>query len=325
MGMITNLDIFEKKWIKKDTPNWFYLVLGDDNEKKVWSSLKNMKFINLKGISDNYRISKSFFDIRDIFLIMKGSDVVNLNEVEDVEYFNPDSFCKDNLKMWRRITQNSPFFLQMKKGYKQDVSFSSALNVFFQDLKYRKTKGDRKFININDKNGIISYLEHGRVYHEIVREFDSLYHLNKLHINSFDDFVKLTYDFVKIVAGNYVLDNGYGIWDKHWKVIEDYIIQKLTIQELKKLMSKPFDYISYIYEREGEWFVNSPNLIIPRYSTLYFKKIGGERIGYASRGLEQEYINKMVQEYGLNHIYDIRTVDNHMNMIEILKKDFSNG
>ena len=101
--MIIDFQIFEKKWIKKEVPKWFYLVLrlpsGDfEKEKRNFTldSLMRMEFTQLKGISDHYRISKSFFDIRDSLLIMRGSDVVKLNDIEPIEYFNADSFCKNN-------------------------------------------------------------------------------------------------------------------------------------------------------------------------------------------------------------------------------------
>jgi hypothetical protein len=73
--MITEFQIFEKNWKPKNAPNWFFLVLklptgtfDDTKRKEVLSSLMNMELIQLKGISDHYNISKSWFDVRDILL-----------------------------------------------------------------------------------------------------------------------------------------------------------------------------------------------------------------------------------------------------------------
>ena len=138
--MITDFKIFEKNWKPKNVPNWFFLVLRlptgtFDYTKRtsVLNSLMNMEFIQLKGISDHYGISKSWFDVRDILLIIKGSEVIKLNDIEPIEYFNADSFCKDNFKFWRRVTQNSPNFSIVKN---QDVAFGSAIRKIFQDLHY---------------------------------------------------------------------------------------------------------------------------------------------------------------------------------------------
>ena len=92
--MITDFKIFEKNWKPKNVPNWFFLVLRLPTEifshintqrKEVLSSLMNMELIQLKGISDHYNISKSWFDVRDMLLIMKGSDVMKLNDIEPIE------------------------------------------------------------------------------------------------------------------------------------------------------------------------------------------------------------------------------------------------
>lgn len=70
--MITNFQIFEKNWTPKQVPNWFFLVLNESRGIPVFDSLMRMEFVGLRGVSDHYEISKSWFDVRGLLLIMRG-------------------------------------------------------------------------------------------------------------------------------------------------------------------------------------------------------------------------------------------------------------
>jgi hypothetical protein len=323
--MITDFQIFEKKWIPKNEPNWFYLVLrvGDD---KVWDSLMRMEFLNLKGISDHYGIAKHWFDIRELLVIMNGSEVLKLNKnLEPIEYFNPDFFCKQNFKYWRRLVMNDPQFIEYKNGRKRDITFTGALDKLFQNLAYRNIKkkrdGGLKFDTYHDKNGIINYIQD--IHYTLSEKIDDHYHLGQLHINNLDDFVKIILEMLKEYVVDYPMTKDYP-W-KNWKPIEDYIKDKLEFPELRKLFSKAFEINSVTFETEGEWAVNDKSFKIPKGSILYFKEEGGRRVSdYSSHGMEKERIDNIIKEYGLDHIYQIKTVHNHIDMMNILKNEYSN-
>ena len=328
--MITEFQIFEKNWKPKNVPNWFFLVLrlptgtfDDTKRKDVLNSLMNMELIQLKGISDHYNISKSWFDVRDILLIMKGSDVMKLNDIEPIEYFNADSFCKNNFKFWRRVTQNSPNFSVYKN---QDVAFSSAIRQIFQDLHYKNVKINKKggldFNVVYDNNGIIKYMEEEQ--YVLSNKVSHLYHAGQLKVNNLNDFTNIMLDILKDHAKDYPRTKSYSYAAEFWKKIEDYIINELTFKELKKILDGSFQYLSKVYEREGEWYNNGKSLRIPRGSILYFKQKGKRVDSYSSHGLEPEEIQQIVKDYGLDHIYQVKTVDNHMEMMEILKNEYSN-
>ena len=97
--MITKFKLFENK---KDIPNWFYLVLKfhEQEYEKTSDSLMRMELIQLKGISDSYMISKSWFDIRDLLIVMNGSEVNKLNTIEPIGYYDSDfniSLCASSI------------------------------------------------------------------------------------------------------------------------------------------------------------------------------------------------------------------------------------
>ena len=156
--MITKFKLFENK---KDIPNWFYLVLRfhEQEREKTLDSLMRMELIQLKGVSDSYGISKSWFDVRDLLIVMNGSEVNKLNTIEPIEYYDPDSFCKNNFKFWRRIIMSEPFFMTYNGGRKKDSAFISAIEKIFQSLPYKNVRDNKKGgLNISykyDKNGII--------------------------------------------------------------------------------------------------------------------------------------------------------------------------
>ena len=330
--MITDFKIFEKNWKPKNVPNWFFLVLRLPTEifshintqrKEVLSSLMNMELIQLKGISDHYNISKSWFDVRDMLLIMKGSDVMKLNDIEPIEYFNADSFCKDNFKFWRRVTQNSPNFSVYKN---QDVAFSSAIRQIFQDLQYSNVKINKKggldYRITYDKNGVIKYIEESQ--YVLSDKVSHLYHAGQLKVNNLNDFTNVMLEILKDYTKDYPRTKSYSYAAEFWKKIEDYINKELTFKELKKILDRSFQYLSKVYEKEGEWYNNSKSLKIPRGSILYFKQKGKRVDAYSSNGLEPEEIKKIVKDYGLEYIYQIKTVDNHIEMMEILKNEYTN-
>lgn len=327
--MITDFQIFEKNWTPKQIPNWFFLVLrlsttDFQKRKSELESLMNMEFVGLGGISDHYKISKSWFDVRDLLLVMKGSEVIKINNIEPIEYFNPDSLCKDNLFFWRRLTMNLPKWYD-RYGEKKDIAFSSAINGIIQDLHYTNVRHNKKggidFNIIRDKNGIMKYME-SSIY-DISHRFDDLYHMGQLHINSLDDFTTEMLKILKEVVKDDPNSKKWP-WDTWLLDIEDYILNKLKHHEMKRILKRAFNYLSHVYEDEGEWFNKGKSFKVPRGSILYFKEDMNRYTKFGTRGMKKEEIEKIVSDYGLNHIYDVRTVANHMEMMEILKTQFTN-
>jgi hypothetical protein len=258
---------------------------------------------------------------------MKGSDVIKMNNIEEIEYYNPDSFCKNNFVNWRRITMNLPHFTNFHSSkWKEDISFRGAISQIFKDLHYDKLTPNKSGgfkTNIHfDKNGVIKIIQSSQ--YKLTDMFDSLYQTNQLHINSLDDFTKKTLEILKDYISTHPISTDYP-WDKnYWFPIENYILNDLKFNELKKILSRSFKYISQIYEHEGEWSINSKSFKVPKNSILYFKEyVDGESNG-VSKGLSKELIDEIVKMFGLNHIYQIKTVSNHIDMTNILKNEYSN-
>lgn len=327
--MITQFNLYENKIIKKDIPKWFFLVLNI-YKNNLGESLRNMEFLFLKGISDDISICNSFFDIRDMFLIMDGSEVNKLNDIIPLEYFNPDFLCKDNFKYFRRILQDEPQFQSNKYNITHDITFSMLTDKIFQNLGIRIiNKRDDHGYNtrrIKDKNGVTKYIE--LCQYKLSENLNALYHLGRLHINSLDDFVKILLETLKEIVNSdirlsldypyhkiHVNNNHpyYNLLDK-----EEYIRTKLTLAELKRLIRPVFTYYSKIYSHEGEWYNTSKSFKIPKNSILYFKESN------RWNGFSKEKIDEFVAKYGLNYIYQIKTVANHEELFTILSNEYEN-
>lgn len=80
---------------------YYYLVLRltDDTLK----SLSTGELKGLQGISTSTSIINSWFDIRDLMLVMKREDVENCNKLTVVDYDDVDALVKDDLKLLRRL------------------------------------------------------------------------------------------------------------------------------------------------------------------------------------------------------------------------------
>jgi len=261
---------------------------------------------------------------------MKSSEVVKMNDIEPIGYFNPDSLCKNNFKYWRRLTMNEPKWGEMNNGQKMDFGFTAGISGIINDLPYTNTrpsgKGGIRSDSVYDKNGIIRYIRDSK--YEIEHHFEHLYYSGQLHINSLDDFTTVMLDTLKKVVVEEPNSKKWP-WDTHHEKVEKYILNGLKHYELKRILKRSFTYLSHVYEKEGEWYITGKSLKVPKGSILYIKEDPPEDkprvpIGFSSRGMKGEVIDKIVNDYGLDRIYDIRRVENHLEMMEILKTEFSN-
>lgn len=255
-----------------------------------------------------------------------------MNDIEPIEYFNPDSLCKNNFKFWRRLTMNEPKWTEGRNGQKTDLSFTAGLSGIINDLAYTNIrpsgKGGIKNDVVYDKNGIIKYIQQS--IYEIEHHFEHLYYAGQLHINSLNDFTTEMMKILKEVVKEEPCSKKWP-WDaeRHIKT-ENYILNDLKHYELKRILKRSFQYISKVYEKEGEWYITGKSLKVPKGSILYIKEEPqGDKplsgiYSYCSRGMKREVIDKIVDDYGLDRIYDIRRVENHLQMMEILKTEFSN-
>lgn len=103
-------NFYEYKLTTENYSKYYYLVLRLN--EKTFENLISGKFKNLKGISDNVEIINRFFDIRDILLIMDKKSVKELNDIEEVKYYDIDFLVKDSFKNLKRLTFDNKDYIK---------------------------------------------------------------------------------------------------------------------------------------------------------------------------------------------------------------------
>jgi len=224
---------YEYKLSNENYIKYFYLVLKDEEE--TFKSLVDGEFEGLQGISDSEKIINSFFDIRNLMLIMDKDKVKNLNEIEKVKYDDVDYLTKDTFKVMGRLTGN---ILEGK------VNISHLLYQGFRKHEYKKRS------DMNDNLFKLDKMIHKSEYYYIFKYLDdNCYEIfeNIKKVKDFNDLVNQTHDSLL----------------KHDKDFPKYKIEKI----LEYLI------LSYaaIFKKEGEWLVMSKSFKVPENSIILIK------------------------------------------------------
>lgn len=155
--------------------DYYYLVLRLNENTLI--NLESMKFEGLKGISDNTNIINSFFDVRDILLVMKKQKVNQLNELKKIDYTNIDELCENNMALLKRLYHAA-----------DDYDIHSLLYQGMMKLSYinrRPTNFDDKIVKLYNKLNKYNYKD--------IRNFErDLFSVKGIKVESFKDLVTKT-------------------------------------------------------------------------------------------------------------------------------------
>lgn len=176
-------------------PNWFYLVLrdgsvrGDKNPNVVWESLSRMKFDGLRGISDNILISRAWFDVRNIMLVMPADKVLEMNKINKIQYFNPDQLVNNNFEIIKRVMDN-------ERG-DDKYNITSTITKIFQNLS-----------SIGNQN-VIGSKKKSRIYGTWTRNPSAKYVRDIIHMMDIPSFYYGVGDYIydMIQKDNIVINN----------------------------------------------------------------------------------------------------------------------
>lgn len=351
-------EINESAPILKDT-DWFYLVIrghgsmrGHGNKDTVYQSLVKMEFEGLRGISDNPKVSMAWFDVRSIMLIMPSEEVKRLNDVEQIEYFNPDDLVKNNLEKIRRILDN--------ERSDDDYGLKSTITKMFQSNRFRvahilgskkksrmygtwKRDGSHKQYDVLER-----MFDNSTFYYGFGEYLTDKMTSNKIKVNSVSDISKEVVNFLETKKEDYN-DTYRNTWVS--KIYPDMMkhIEKYGDKYINQYIKWTLTYFGKVYnEREGEWIVHNRVFKVPENSIIYFKLTpdshwdGGDEEHYRkwvldyksklgkkdkyrseSHGFTEEQIKEVLSDYPmLKDLYDVRFVKHSQDMYDILKIHF---
>jgi len=229
--MITKL--YEYVLSNENFSRYYYLVLRFNEE--TFQPLIDCKMEKLVGISDNVGIIPSFFDIRDLLLIMDKKSVEDLNDVEKVNYESLDYLCEDSFKVLKRLAQ-----------VPTDSSINSLIYQGFRKCEYYKHKKNLEINNQlhklekikNNNISVFKYLDDNsyKILKNIEKTID------------FNDFMEQVYKSLDVLKS--------GLDKKIVRYIFEYVIIGYGI----------------LFKNEGEVFVKNEIFNIPEKSVLLIKE-----------------------------------------------------
>ncbi len=335
-------------------PKWFYLVLrsgtgrGNDDVENVYKNLKSGKFKGLRGISDNPLITRAWFDVRDIMVVMSADEVKKLNDITQIEYFNPDQLVKNNFEVLNRILDNERMVSNSGKNY---AAIQSTLIKIFQNTSYILRTGvsgkkRSRLAGTWDRDpsmkflyNVIFCLNSSRFYY--TADDDIVTYLNGgANINSVKDLANFVGYVIKTNRDKFTKSEYSFRKNELQDLVEHY--DKYGTKYIEKILQWVLTTFGKTYnKREGEWVVNSDEFRIPKGSYLFFKKTpqwndedkeeynkwvmdykSYKDSSIETTGLSNDIINQKVSEYGLDKIYQIRTVKHSYEMRDILLQNF---
>lgn len=316
---MNHLKLYEDFRILEDVPKYFYLVV---NIKRAWESLIKMKFVGLKGISDNPNIINSFFDVRDTLLVIDAQKVLEQNpDMFKIDYDNPHQLVSNNFEILNRLLQN-------KTIYYSDI-FAKLLRRHTWSPKYRQKQ--EKYQKLFDAT---KYLERNSYN---LGELFSKYE-NDIKINNLHDLAKWILDdalpMVEIENRNNL---PYGT--------QPYDLNDLSYNQLYFILQENiFDLVKHWKENEGEWIIKKDPIKqetifkIPEGSDLYFKlavdtKDPEETERYKNKfglhGLDSDtysgqenskLIQDLIENYDLENKYNVKYIKGYMKAHDIFKQ-----
>lgn len=295
--------LIEKSFTEFDIPRTFRVVFDINSDpNRVCKELSDMKLKGLTGISDRNDIAFHWLGVnRDAMLIMRGKDVVKLNNLTRFQYDNPHYFFSKGMWALKRLFQ---------KGNSQDGALRNILEYLFKVFEKHRMVGD---------------IHYSVPYQTLAFRKDA----KTVKIDSIKDFYKW---FMKAMKEEAEIDDKRE-WSRDFRSLYYEPLKDLSYSVMEKMMKEVFqNHITRIYKSEGEWVVKDNVLRVPPNSYLYilipkneykdFLKFKDENPALHStlKKMDKwawmieryEGIINAVKNYNLEKKYTIKYIDNVM-------------
>lgn len=274
-NMITKFKTFyEYKLTDENYNKYYYLVLRfNDN---TFESLCDEKFEDLKGISDNPNIINSFFDIRDVLLIMDKKNSDELNKLIKVDYDDVEKLTKDNFKIMKRITNDSDDYSIhsiIYQGFRKHTYYKYTKNLIVGD----KLNKLLKKIDTEEYKKVFKYIDKNT--HYIFDSIKNTITFDDFTYNVYNSLDKLDYKYSPIIVKN----------------ILEYIILTYAL----------------LFKKEGEIIVDSKYYHIPKNSTILIKKQHPDSYSFDEhKVILDKYFNNLKEKYNIKEIEYKKDINN---------------
>lgn len=288
-----------KFWLVFDLPhsNRAYDRQRADEHVKTLQGISQGHLVGVRGISASREIITGFLAVaRNAALVMDGSEVMRINDLERIAYEDPHYLVANNMSALYRIWQKS------QDGWGHQGMMQNLMEYVIRCLKALDLRlyNDLKYYGFQTKVGDV-WKEHAEAG-QTISTLDQL-----------RDF---------IIAAIHEAAGKKGRWTDHLSDMFEDMKPEIIDQAIEKALST----VAHVYNDEGEWIVRSPQFRIPEGSTLLivvhkedlnrfdeWKRNGEpEQFGFLQDRMETlDQLLNTIHEYDLEKRYRIRFVDAH--------------
>jgi hypothetical protein len=281
-----NIPIFF--WLVLDIPTYEKVEEMDSRRLKIMEDLSKGQLEGVKGISDTKQIVTEWFMMcRNAILLIDAPNLIQENDIQKIEYDNPEALCADDMEMLYRL-------FQKQRGKHGDGQLMQ--NVADYIMGAAKTIAPRPHYSLQ-YNGFPTYM-------------GDFWKNNPTGINSVADLVSKISEFLDEFAADR-------------RFVEDRAL--FTPEVLRECVLVGLKRVGQVYQSEGEWLVKSPHLHIPRRTIMMvgvdyqarekakdweheseWMKAAGP---WTYRVERYQRLMELIEKYHLHDYYDIRFVD----------------
>lgn len=274
-------------------PGTFRVVISLYETEKAAQQLANRRLEGVAGISSSGTIGLQWLGVaRDAMLAMPGPETLQLNNISEVRYDDPEYLMRDNMSALYRIFN--------QQGAERVIS-----NIFQYATVVAKQSRNEDF-------GQFAYFSEWCAFWQKLSYYAEK---NLPQVNSVRDLAEWTTEHAPVAAQQ--------VRKGEWSIEST----TLTTEQWEYLLNGALKKVSEIYSDEGEWLVEDNVLNIPPGSVLYIMTYDvpeeimaqwnssdpadRERLrftGWFATLERMEELKNTVSKYGLDRIYPIRWV-----------------
>ncbi len=278
-------------WLVLDIPNWNTNDdAGTERNNNILSQIGKGELTGVKGVSSSKEILTDWWMMcRNAAILLKPSDLLNLNDLEKVEYDNPEQLCANDMAMLYRLFDK-----------RRDAMGTDGLMMNI---------GQYVQSEISKVN---QYAAHLLSYYGFQNVMARSFKLGTDHVETSADLGHFVYK---------VLEGFFGDHSRIENLRDDLGIDMVMISVRKALKR-----IGTVYSGESEWIVHSPTLRLPKGSKMLIGCDFEARDQYKEwikqgkpdtmawyplkwrlDNLDRLYTN--IEKYRLGDFYDLRYID----------------
>lgn len=283
-SIVENPTLPKKFWLVFDIPSW---STSDDRvverNNRILADIASGNLTGVKGISDSREIMTSWFMMgRNAAVVMDSSAVVAQNDIQKIDYLNPEYLCSDNM---------APLYRIWNREHRDKLGDYGVMQNMIQYL----------------ERGLDQRTAHNFSYNGLASRLADVWAKHPEGVNSIDDLTQVILDMIPQACDSYIARD---------------ILDHASFDGMKKAVLFALAYVARVYGEEAEWLVKSSSFHIPKGSKLIigidkksipdyhkWKNDPDQVWGFKGHYEAIDRLLHIVEQYHLRDYYDVSFVD----------------